>query len=330
MRIVTLLLYHMPALDSADPVPSLPALRFLLGRGANTRPPQADAISWLCSRFGLTRQPDWPVAPLLARAAGLAAPFRGWLCADPVHLELHQGHAMVVAPPALSLSATESAQVVVTLDQHFRERDLRFFAFDHNRWLINTSLPAAFHSAPLFTAGHIAGGSDAARWNALLTEAQMLLHAHPVNSARQARGELEVNSLHLWGAGTDPQPRPADTLVAGDDPLMLALAAAATVAVVASASELLDRVQARVDASALIVPRPPESGDVVARWLGGIEHEWLEPLLHGVRRGRIDRLEVVASQPQALLGLALTPGAVWRVWRAMRALRQHLSRASTL
>jgi hypothetical protein len=330
VRIVTLLLYHMPALDTADPAPSLPALGFVLGRGARTRPPQVDAISWLCSRFGLSRQPDWPVAPLLARAAGLAAPFRGWLCADPVHLELRQGHA-IVAPPAPSLSETESTQMVTALDRHFRECDLRFFAFDRNRWLINTSLPAAFLSSPLPAAGgHIAGGPDAARWNALLTEAQMLLHAHPVNSERLTRSEPEVNSLHLWGAGTDPQPRPADALVAGDDPLLLALAAAATVPVIASASDLLDRVQAGADASALVVPRVPESADAVAHWLAGIEHDWLAPLLHGARRGRIDRLEIVAAQPQALLGLALTPATVWRVWRAMRALGQRLSRAPTL
>jgi hypothetical protein len=330
VRIVTLLLYHMLAPDTADPPPSLPALRFILGRGAKTRPPQADAISWLCCRFGLTPRPDWPVAPLLARAAGLAAPFPGWLCADPVHLELHQGHATIVAPPALSLSETESAQVVAALDRHFRERDLRFFAFARNRWLINTPLPAALHSSPLPAAGgHIASGADAARWNALLTEAQMLLHAHPVNAARQARNEPEVNSLHLWGAGVDARPRAADALVAGDDPLMLALAAAATVPVAASAGDLLDRVRSRAGASALVVPRAPESADAVAVCLSAIEHEWLAPLLHGVRRGRIDRLEVVAAQPQALLGLALAPAALWRVWGAMRALGRHLSKAPT-
>ena len=40
--------------------------------------------------------------------------------------------------------------------------------------------------------------------DALLNEAQMLLHAHPVNEAREARGELAINSLRLWGAGRAP------------------------------------------------------------------------------------------------------------------------------
>ena len=60
---------------------------------------------------------------------------------------------------------------------------------------------------------------------ALLTEIQMLLHAHPVNEAREARGEPAVNSLWLWGAGRAAG-RGAGPLasVAADDPSALGLA----------------------------------------------------------------------------------------------------------
>jgi len=36
------------------------------------------------------------------------------------------------------------------------------------------------------------------RFRAQLNELQMQLHDHPLNQAREARGELPVNSLWLW------------------------------------------------------------------------------------------------------------------------------------
>ncbi len=44
-------------------------------------------------------------------------------------------------------------------------------------------------------------GDDALRFRSLLNELQMLLFEHPVNQAREARGELPINSLWLWGGG---------------------------------------------------------------------------------------------------------------------------------
>ena len=47
----------------------------------------------------------------------------------------------------------------------------------------------------------------------------MLLHAHPVNEAREARGELPINSLRLWGAGRARAARNSRwQSVAADDP----------------------------------------------------------------------------------------------------------------
>ena len=56
----------------------------------------------------------------------------------------------------------------------------------------------------------------------------MLLHEHPCNQRREQRGELAVNSLWFWGAGTDSRPR-ADVrfdAVWSDDPAARGLALA--------------------------------------------------------------------------------------------------------
>ena len=50
------------------------------------------------------------------------------------------------------------------------------------------------------------GGRDAVRVRALVNELQMLLHEHPVNERRAARGLPAVNSVWLWGAGDTAEP----------------------------------------------------------------------------------------------------------------------------
>jgi len=66
------------------------------------------------------------------------------------------------------------------------------------------------------------------RFHALMNEAQMLLHEHPVNAGREARGELALNSIWFWGGGVidASKARPFSTVV-GDDPLTRGLALAA-------------------------------------------------------------------------------------------------------
>jgi hypothetical protein len=46
--------------------------------------------------------------------------------------------------------------------------------------------------------------SPIAPWRHAINEAQMVLHAHPVNQARQAAGQPVVNSLWPWGGGRLP------------------------------------------------------------------------------------------------------------------------------
>ena len=58
------------------------------------------------------------------------------------------------------------------------------------------------------------------RWHSILNEIQMVLHEHPVNEAREGRGEPPVNSVWLWGAG--PMPGDVDApfqSVSANDPI---------------------------------------------------------------------------------------------------------------
>ena len=50
-------------------------------------------------------------------------------------------------------------------------------------------------------------GRDGAQIRKLTNELQMLLHEHPVNIRRAARGLAPVNSIWLWGFGTGARTR---------------------------------------------------------------------------------------------------------------------------
>lgn len=49
----------------------------------------------------------------------------------------------------------------------------------------------------------VGDGADQLVW--LMNAAQMVLHKHPVNAAREKRGELPANSVWLWGHGKMPK-----------------------------------------------------------------------------------------------------------------------------
>lgn len=49
-----------------------PQFKSMLARAAMTTDAAGDTEAWLCSRFGIARQQDFPLAPLLARNENLA------------------------------------------------------------------------------------------------------------------------------------------------------------------------------------------------------------------------------------------------------------------
>ena len=53
----------------------------------------------------------------------------------------------------------------------------------------------------------------------LQSEVQMLLYTHPINAARESRGELAVNSFWLSGTGCTPSPDAGDNEPSVDERL---------------------------------------------------------------------------------------------------------------
>lgn len=153
------------------------------------------------------------------------------LFADPVHLQLQRDCFTLSAPVPLPLSADEASALLDGLNGHFADDGMQFAAGTSGHWYLQVAaMPAVSTQSPDRAMDRdihafLPAGPDAARWQHLGNEIQMLLHAHPVNQQREARGLPACNSLWFWGGGQPPQAGNGRALFAyGDSPLVKGLA----------------------------------------------------------------------------------------------------------
>lgn len=280
-----------------------------------------DLNAWLCRVFGVTRQQDLPLAPYALLGEGGAPDGGYWLRADPVAVQLMRNRLVLFAGDEAAPSAEEAEQFVAALNRHFSAEGLRFSAPHPRRWYLR--LPAApnLRTHPLAEVRgrdirhFLPEGGDSAHWRKLLNEAQMLLHAHPLNAAREAAGGLPINSIWPWGGGTLSQglSSPCDRVYA-DDPLARGLASAAGISHAPLPSKLPENSGLAGDAPLFVMEN---LGDTMARdaTLERIDRDWLMPAVTAVRRGVIRRLTLIAAGETATVEVALTRPDLWKFWR---------------
>ena len=242
-----------------------------------------------------------------AAVAGPDAPPLVPLRADPVHLRPDLDAARLFDASHFALIPEEAAELAASLDRHFAPEGLRFEAPHPSRWYARLERPPdAEFQPPGGVAGRDAGGAlpagnEGSAWRRRMNEAQMVLHAHPANQAREARGELPVNSVWFWGAGEPgPVPRRRFDEVLADDPLVRALAGRGGVRVRGLREE--PGLGGDLPGRRLVAPGAGCYRAVVGRdvesWrreLLDAEDRWFRTLLDGVTAGRIRKVTVDAG-----------------------------------
>jgi hypothetical protein len=191
---------------------SVPALEKMLGRGRSKILEPVPLENLLCVSFGVPCAADAPIAPISAAFDGLGTGC--WLRADPVHLDLQRDQLLL---SGVKVSSEEAAAMSASLNEHFTGQGMEFFAPHAQRWYVRLHSLPRIRTTPM---SQVVGGDvrrflptgdDASRWHQVFNEIQMLLHAHPLNEAREARGEPIINSVWFWGGGCDTLPaKPAD------------------------------------------------------------------------------------------------------------------------
>ena len=243
-------------------------------------------------------------------ASAAASPDRRGLVplrADPVHLRPDLDAARLFDSSHFALAPEEAAALAGDLARHFAPEGIRFEAPHPTRWYARLDRqPDAEFRPPGAAAGGDAGGAlpggnEGSVWRRRMNEAQMVLHAHPVNHAREARGELPVNSVWFWGAGEPgPVPRRRFDEVLADDPLLRALArrGAARVRGLDEDPEPAGEPPGhRLVAPGAAWYRPVVGRDVESwrRELIDAEERWFRALLDAVKAGRVRKVIVDAG-----------------------------------
>src|SRR5258707_572711 len=210
--------------DGLQRAESAAAAETLIARGRPRRTALVSREAWLFGRFGVPRQRDWPVAPYTLLADGRAPGPHYWMRADPVHLQVGRDSLVLADSAAFEVSRAESEALVAALNRHFGQTML-LDPLRPARWYVRLDKAPDMQTTPAAAARGAAideklpAGPDAMRFHALMNEAQMLLHEHPVNAEREARGEPALNSIWFWGGGViDAERARPFSMVFSDEP----------------------------------------------------------------------------------------------------------------
>lgn len=313
---------------------ALAGLQRFLARSRHLSFEAIDTTAWLCQAFEVEKQLDWPVAPLTLAIDGGEPGDAYWLRADPVHLQARRDQLRLAESGMLGISQQEADELAATLNRHFADDGMTFLAARPGRWYLRLARrPEIITCAPGMAAGSnidtfLPAGKDALRWHGITNEIQMLLHEHPVNEAREARNELTINSIWLWGGGAKTAvPGRHFSVVWSDNVLAAALAAGADIhaaALPGHGTAWLDTARkdaACGDAHHLIVL---EQLDAAAKYgnaglwrenLVALEHDWIAPLLPALRQRRISRIALVATGARRCERFEAGPLDLLRFWR---------------
>ncbi len=232
MTAVVLLLPALSLLegqDLRDVSREMPRLAMLLGRARRIIRP-GPFESTLLSELGLS--PSTGLATLTALADfPTEAITQPWLRSDPVYL--HADPNKVLVQGRVRLDSGEAEGLLATLNTEFPELGFRR-GRDPARWYVRQPeevsgvAPSRLWLHGRSLTPFMPQGAAGRQWRRYLNDIQMVLHAHPINEARAARGELPLNAVWWFGGGapvelaTNRQP----THFLGNDALLAGLARA--------------------------------------------------------------------------------------------------------
>lgn len=248
------------------------------------------------------------LAPVAALGAGFDPGRRYVLRADPVSLAA--GRADVVLAGRIDdLDAAEAAALTATFNVHFEGDGIEFHAPRTDAWFITVEEAPDLTTTPLSVVQGaiypwLPSGVDAGRWRRWFSEMQMLLHEHPANAARAARGRVPVTGIWISDGG-----RLSEAMV---DAAPAIFAAAGRTGDVARGVARLHGNAARdppPDFAALhgrddaIVVLDPSSAANASH----VDRQWLSPAVAALERGSLSTLTLLADG-----------NGTARAWRAQR------------
>ena len=257
--------------------------------------PEPDLDSALLADLALDAAP----APLAAFGAGIELADRWAIRADPVTMVVGREDARL-GGYVHDLSEDQRTTLLTLLNAHFASDGLSFAAPRADAWFAVSDRPHAVQTTSVERAagrplrGLLPAGVDAAPWRRWLTEAQMLLHEHPLAE----RADRPVNGLWFSGGGVLPDvartPQVGAVAAPGRNGDLLRGIARAQGGAAASPATLGEALAGPERDSIAIVLAPVDSPGALER----TSRDFLAPALDALARASVSSLKLIASDGQ--------------------------------
>ena len=169
--------------------------------------PEPGHLRYLAQCFQLERPAVWPALELQVELGHELSSHSVWRL-QPVHFLLGRDHIRLMDPRVLNLGQDEAQALLRSAQPVFEAEGLRLGMHAPGVWWLTPEAPSADLCLETFSLVGAVGrsiearlpqGEHRRRWQRLLNECQMIWHTHPVNGAREARGQLPINGLWLEG-----------------------------------------------------------------------------------------------------------------------------------
>ena len=321
-----------PSLAPPETPVRAPALETLLAR-ADPLPRQAgDYEAEAFALFGIAAadDADLPVAAV-TRALDLGVIDKGWwLRADPVHLRAERDRLVLFDTQAVPLRQEEAERLAAEVGEAYSADGWLLKAPRPGRWYLKPPGVPRIRTTPLPQVvgkdihPHLPQGKDGMAWHTVLNEVQILLHTAAVNTEREGRGELPINSLWFWGGGQLPSMAAVEWVqVHSEEPVSLALARLCEVPSGACPPGFSDWQRAAQHAGAHLVVFDQARAAVQYgdrdHWRAFVERferEWMAPLLRALKARELRNVTLYADGRAFRLDAA----HLRRWWRRRRPL----------
>jgi hypothetical protein len=283
---------------------------------------------WLAGKAGLDTA-RVPMAPYMRLAdSGGAAPAgsEAWTCLQLVHIHAARDHLVLIHPDQLGVRDAEAASLHAAIEPLLREANITLEAPCPSRWYLPEAVFGPLDATtPLRATGRnidiwLQEGERARDWRRLQNEIQMTWFDHPVNQAREAAGELSINSVWLYGGGAmQAVPKLADTILASDPFLVgLGLAGGSRIAAIPAGF-------AGVPAEGAVIAMLDNATEahIAEDWglwierMHALDADWFAPALQALGDGSIEAITLVLGGENHFAEFTVRRADLRKFWRGM-------------
>ena len=318
-----------------DEKPKFPAVESLLARAGIRRTPHRSFYRCLCELSGLSGpdSSDLPLAALSRLVDGAERPEGIWMRADPVHLAAGRDGIRLVDSSSLSMTQHDAIIIAATLEGLFKEYQWRLEVPLPERWYVRLPQHPAITTWEIDSVSgrnirpYLPAGPDSSGWLRLTNEIQMLLHDCEMNSEREQRGILPINSLWFWGIGELPEILPRTwTRLYSNDPVAqgLAMLSGTEFAQLPSGfSEVANNGDS--GGNVLVACKDALSSSKkqdINIWLDSLEQmeqHWFGPILDAIRQKSLHELVIITDGHE----FTINRYSFLRIWRRQKSIIDH-------